>query len=56
MGYAGWADTPMEVADLPLFRGWDPDGNGFVVIGAPVAYDCAIAVSFFHGEIRTCMR
>jgi hypothetical protein len=34
-------------------RGWDPDGKGFVIVGAPVAYDCTIAISFAHAEFPT---
>ena len=36
--------------------GWDPQNNGFVVIGAPIAYDCAVAISWFHSELRTCLQ
>ena len=39
-----------------LFGRWDPNGNGFVIVGAPVAYDCAIAISWVHQELRTCVR
>jgi len=56
MGYTTWTGIPYAVRDLPLFRGWDPEGKGFVVIGAAVARDCALAVSFTHQEIRTCVR
>jgi hypothetical protein len=56
MGYSGWDDLPAEVIDDPLFRGWDPDGNGFVVVGAAVAAECMIAVSWQHAELRTCVR
>lgn len=56
MGYSGWEDLPAAVTDDPLFRGWDPDGNGFVVVGAAVAAECVIAVSWRHAELRTCLR
>ncbi len=56
LGYATFADTPVQVRDLPLFAGWDPRGNGFVVVAAPIAFDCAIALSWVHMEIRTCVR
>jgi hypothetical protein len=56
MGYAGWTDLPTKVTEAPLFQGWDPDGHGFVVVGAPVAYDCQIAISWAHAELRTCVR
>lgn len=54
MGYAGWTDLAVVVTDSPIFQGWDPQGKGFVIIGAPVAYDCAIAISWAHAELRTC--
>jgi len=56
MGYSAWSDLPVKVTESPLFEGWDPNGNGFVIIGAPVAYDCAIAISWAHAEFRTCVR
>lgn len=56
LGYATFADTPVQVRDLPLFSGWDPIGKGFVVVGAPIAFDCAIALSWVHAEIRTCVQ
>jgi hypothetical protein len=56
MGYVSYSSLPFRVRDLSLFEGWDPDRNGFVVVGAAAAYDCAIAVSFAHQEMRTCKR
>lgn len=56
MGYGSYANVPAAVRDLPLFQGWDPDGSGFVVIGAAITYDCALAISWVHQEIRTCVR
>ncbi len=56
VGYASFADTPAEVRDLPLFSGWDPSGKGFVVVGAPITFDCALSLSWAHREIRTCVR
>ena len=56
MGYSGWSDLPFEVTDSEIFQGWDPEGNGFVIVGASVAYDCAIAISWAHAELRTCLR
>lgn len=56
MGYVSYSNLPFQVRDLPLFQGWDPEGKGFVVIGAVTAHDCAIAVSFAHQEMRTCRR
>ncbi len=56
LGYATFADAPAQVRDLPLFSGWDPAGKGFVVVGAPITFDCAISLSWVHREIRTCVR
>ena len=56
LGGRTFYDLPVRTLDLPLFRGWDPNGDGFVVVGAPLAYDCAISLSWVHREIRTCVR
>ena len=56
MGYAGWPDLPVRVVDSPVIRRWDGQGAGFAIIGAAVAHDCAIAVSWAHSELRTCLR
>ena len=56
MGYGTFPDVPVRMRELAIFKGWDPDNNGFVVIGAPVTYDCAIAISWTHAEMRTCLR
>ncbi len=56
LGAMTFSDLPVRTHDLPLFRGWDPNGDGFVVVGAPLAYDCAISISWVHREIRTCVR
>ena len=56
VGYSSFPDVPVRVLDLSIFGGWDPSNNGFVVLGAPIAYDCAISLSWAHKEIRTCTR
>ena len=56
LGATTFTDLPVRTLDLPLFGGWDPDGDGFVVVGAPLFYDCAISLSWVHREIRTCVR
>lgn len=56
MGGQSFADMPLRVRDEPSFQRWDPDNNGFVIVGAPVAWDCAISVSWVHRELRTCIR
>ena len=55
MGYGSWSDQPAQVVDSPVFGGWDPEGLGFAIIGASVAYDCALAISWYHAELRTCL-
>lgn len=55
MGYGSWADVPAAVVDSPVFRSWDPEGNGFVIVGAAVAHECLFAVSWTHAEVRTCL-
>ena len=47
---------PVVVQESEILERWDPDGAGFVIVGAPIAYDCAIAVSWVHREMRTCVR
>jgi hypothetical protein len=56
MGYGSWSDQPAQVVESPVFGGWDPEGLGFAIIGASVAYDCALAISWYHAELRTCLR
>lgn len=56
MGYHGWSGLPSRATDSPTLRAWDRAGDGFVIVGAPVAYDCAIAISWAHAELRTCLR
>lgn len=47
---------PLRVRDLPVFERWDPNNRGFVLVGAAIAYDCAVSLSWAHGEMRTCLR
>lgn len=57
IGLAGatYHDQPVRSLDLEIFGRWDPEGNGFILIGAPLAWDCAISISYVHQEIRTCV-
>lgn len=48
--------VPVRVRDLEVFRRWSPDGSGVVLVGATVAHDCPIALSWVHREIRTCVK
>lgn len=56
LGSASMARLPARVADLPILDRFDPDGAGFVIVGAPIAWDCAVAISWMHRELRTCVR
>ena len=56
LGSTSLPDLPVQVRDLEIFERWDPNGDGFVMVGAPVAYDCAISISWVHREMRTCVR
>lgn len=49
-------DHPVRTLDLEALRRWSPDGAGFVMVGAPLAWDCAVSISWVHQEIRTCVR
>lgn len=56
LGATRLEDLPLIVRDLSVFERWDPDGRGFALIGAPIAWDCAVSLSWAHAEIRTCVR
>jgi hypothetical protein len=56
LGSQTFADLPVTVMDLDVFGRFDPNGAGFTIIGAPLALDCAISVSWVHREMRTCVR
>jgi len=56
LGSTTFADVSTHVLDLDIFGRWDPDGNGFVIVGAPIAYECAISISWVHREMRTCVQ
>jgi hypothetical protein len=55
-GAADIRALPVRVEDLPVFSRFDPAGRGFVMLGASMAYDCAISLSWIHRELRTCVR
>jgi hypothetical protein len=56
LGGATQPDLPVHVLDLPMLRRFSPDGAGFVLVGAPVVWDCALSLSWVHQELRTCVR
>lgn len=56
LGGVRFTDLPVERIDLPILSRWDPDGAGFVLLGAPIAYDCPIAISWVRSEMQVCAR
>lgn len=56
LGQSTLRGVSVQVKDLEVMRRWDPSGNGFVLVGAPIAFDCAISISWVHQEVRTCLR
>ncbi len=56
IGGMTFSDLPVRVLDDASFGMWTPNGEGFVYVGAPIALDCAISVSYVHQELRTCVR
>jgi len=56
LGEATMANMAVGVRDLEIFEQWDPAGTGFALVGAPIAYDCAISISWLHSELRTCVQ
>jgi hypothetical protein len=49
-------DVPIRLSDHPVIDRFSPNGDGFVLVGTPPALVCAIAVSWVHRELRTCVR
>lgn len=56
LGATRFEDLPVRALDLEILGRWDPNGNGFVLVGAPITYDCALSISWVHRELRTCVR
>ena len=56
LGPTTMSDLPVRVQDLEIFKQWDPNTTGFVLVGAPIAYECAISISWLHQELRTCVK
>ena len=48
-------DVPVFMRELDL-GGFTVGSGGFVIIGAPIVYDCALALSWVHQEMRMCVR
>lgn len=56
VGASTFRDVPIRLSDHPVIARFSPTGAGFVLLGAPLAWDCAISVSWIHQEMRTCVR
>ena len=57
LGYTAYPARRTQVLPLQIFERWgDGGGEGFVLVGAEIARDCLLAVSYVHQEIRTCVR
>ena len=56
LGGTLFPSLPIRVSDNPIIARFSPGGDGFVLVGAAPAADCAIAVSWVHREMRTCVR
>ena len=56
LGDATFPNQATSLSDHPMFERWDPNGSGFLYVGASIATDCAIALSWVRGELRTCVR
>lgn len=56
LGGATFTDVPARVSDHPVIGRFSPSGDGFVIVGAPVALECAISLSWVRRELRTCVR
>ncbi len=56
LGAKSYEKAPVHTEDLEIFHRWSPNGDGFVMVGAPIAYDCAVSLSWAHRELRTCVR
>lgn len=55
VGGTDLGEVPIHVRQLEVFDMWAPNGEGVVVLGAAMAHGCAIALSWVHAEIRTCL-
>ena len=55
LGDTSLSDVPVFIRELDL-GGFTLGGGGFVIVGAPIAYDCAVSLSWAHQEMRMCVR
>jgi hypothetical protein len=55
LGGRVFGDVAIQESDHPVIESFSPNGDGFVVVGTPPALGCALAVSWVHRELRTCV-
>ena len=55
LGDTTLSDVPVFIRELDL-GGFTVGGRGFVIVGAPIAYNCAVSLSWAHREMRMCVR
>ncbi len=56
LGKADARTLAVRHVELDVFDRWSPNGDGFVIVGASVAEDCAISISWIHKKIGTCVQ
>ena len=56
IGNTTLTNVPVRAQELEIFHRWAPNGEGFVMVGAPIAFECAISISWVKQEMRTCVR
>lgn len=55
LGKRLFEDVPIKLSDNPVIARFSPNGDGFVLVGVAPALECAVAVSWIHRELRTCV-
>jgi hypothetical protein len=55
LGASAFHDVPIELSDNPIIARFTAPENGFVIVGAPLVWHCAVSVSWVHQELRTCV-
>jgi hypothetical protein len=46
----------LQQSEIPMNDRWDPDGRGFLILGAAFTYDCAVAISWVRSQLQVCAR
>jgi hypothetical protein len=56
IGGATFEDVRVQETDHPVIRAFSAGDSGFVLVGASVALECVLSLSWVHRELRTCVR